>query len=352
MKNIGGLRLGLTYAGCFLGAGYVSGQELWQFFGSYGLKGFFGLALTMAVLFAFGVLIIRLANKTETFEMDKLIVRRNIPVLRAVVGIMAVFFMYGVYVIMAAGAGALVNRVTGLPAVWGSLMFCTAAAFMTFKGIKGMVNVFSWFVPVLAAGAVVISIISAVKSGMGGISLFESSDKNALLGNWFFSSLTYVSYNIFGTIGIIAPLAARVKKESAACGAALGCGFLSAIAVSIIMAVFASPQSAQAELPMAELAYGLSTAVGIIYCVLMLFGMFGTSLSSFVAVMEFGGQKSGFLLKHKGAFIIALSVAAWALSLFGFGDLIGVVYPVSGYLGFAVMLGVILHAVAVFRKSE
>ena len=30
------LRLGFTFAGCYLGAGYVSGQELWQFFGCFG----------------------------------------------------------------------------------------------------------------------------------------------------------------------------------------------------------------------------------------------------------------------------------------------------------------------------
>ena len=36
MKKIGSLKLGLSFAGCFLGAGYVSGQELWQFFGSFG----------------------------------------------------------------------------------------------------------------------------------------------------------------------------------------------------------------------------------------------------------------------------------------------------------------------------
>ena len=33
MKRISLLRLGVVFAGCFLGAGYVSGQELWQFFG-------------------------------------------------------------------------------------------------------------------------------------------------------------------------------------------------------------------------------------------------------------------------------------------------------------------------------
>ena len=35
--------IGLTFAGSFLGAGYVSGQELWQFFGSFGGGGLLGV---------------------------------------------------------------------------------------------------------------------------------------------------------------------------------------------------------------------------------------------------------------------------------------------------------------------
>ena len=34
MKPLNPLRLGMTFAGCFLGAGYVSGQELLQFLAS------------------------------------------------------------------------------------------------------------------------------------------------------------------------------------------------------------------------------------------------------------------------------------------------------------------------------
>ena len=60
MKKIGALNLGLAFAGCFLGAGYVSGQELWQFFGSFGTKGAVGLAIAMAVLFGVGILMLDL----------------------------------------------------------------------------------------------------------------------------------------------------------------------------------------------------------------------------------------------------------------------------------------------------
>ena len=45
MKEIKIIPLATAYAGCFLGAGFVSGQELWQFFGEFGVKGYVGLLI-------------------------------------------------------------------------------------------------------------------------------------------------------------------------------------------------------------------------------------------------------------------------------------------------------------------
>ena len=44
MKEIKMWSLAFTYVGCFLGAGFISGQELWQFFGNFGNWGYVGLA--------------------------------------------------------------------------------------------------------------------------------------------------------------------------------------------------------------------------------------------------------------------------------------------------------------------
>ena len=44
MKEIKTWSLAFTYVGCFLGAGFISGQELWQFFGSFGNWGYVGFA--------------------------------------------------------------------------------------------------------------------------------------------------------------------------------------------------------------------------------------------------------------------------------------------------------------------
>lgn len=84
MKKLNLFSLGFTYAGCFLGAGYVSGQELWQFFGAFGIKGIYGLLLTVLIQLIFGVLLIRLVHKTNIYEMDRIAVKKDIPAVRAV----------------------------------------------------------------------------------------------------------------------------------------------------------------------------------------------------------------------------------------------------------------------------
>ena len=87
-RKIGALRLGLTFAGCFLGAGYVSGQELWQYFGAFGTHGLLGLVLAIALLGGTGVLLLRLSARTGIEAMDALIVRADIPWLRTLVGVL------------------------------------------------------------------------------------------------------------------------------------------------------------------------------------------------------------------------------------------------------------------------
>ena len=114
MKKIGSFNLGLAFAGCFLGAGYVSGQELWQFFGSFGAKGVAGLLLAVALLFFTGIIMILLGRLTRLSEIDKIVVRRDWPLLRGAVTVLELLFLFGVGTIMSAGVGALLESCSAL----------------------------------------------------------------------------------------------------------------------------------------------------------------------------------------------------------------------------------------------
>ena len=141
------------------------------------------------------------------------------------------------------------------------------------------------------------------------------------------------------------------KPGTAVWGTVLGCVLLLAVALGVLAALAVSPESVGAQLPMLDLACRLGTA-GVVYAVLLFLGMFGTSVSSLVAVLTYAGQKSARLAGHRMALLLVLTAAAFAGSLFGFGDLIGTVYPVYGYLGMAAMLLVAEHAVHARRAGK
>ena len=126
MKNISPLRLGLTFAGSFLGAGYVSGQEIWQFFGRFGMGALPGLALAMVLMGAIGVMLWELARGLELTEMDRLVVERDVPVLRVSLSAVQAVMLFGFTVIMCAGGVALCVQQWSLPALPCAAVLCAA----------------------------------------------------------------------------------------------------------------------------------------------------------------------------------------------------------------------------------
>lgn len=349
MKQLNFFRLGVTYAGAFIGAGLVSGQELWQFFGAYGKWGIAGLVLTIALFFLFGVLLLRFAQKSGIEEMDQIIIPWRIPALRVASSAAAMVLLFGVYVIMAAGAGSLLQQTLGLPRAVGGGLFCLLVLAVSFKGIHGVITAFSWFVPILVIGSVGLSLLVLWQNGLPEFSAGQTSD-NPLLGSFWFSSVTYLSYNFFGAIGLLASLHRMIPKRSTVyTGVGFGCLVLFLIAGSILAAIAAVPGASAADLPMLTVAMQVHSAVGILYAVLLLGGMFGASAVSMVAILTYTGQK---FPRWKPSWQIPLlSLGAWIGSLAGFGDLIGIVYPVFGYVGFVALVGIVICAIR-WRKVK
>ena len=64
MKRITPLEVATVFTGSFLGAGFLSGQELLQFFGVFGGYGIAGMVLAIAAFVLFSLLVLDIARKT------------------------------------------------------------------------------------------------------------------------------------------------------------------------------------------------------------------------------------------------------------------------------------------------
>lgn len=117
MKEIKIIPLATAYAGCFLGAGFVSGQELWQFFGEFGVKGYVGLLIACGLLVAFGIVMMRLLQLSGLENVEEVMIPWNVPVLRRLSGVILNVFLLGVVIIMTRrgrrGHGAAFVRAVG-----------------------------------------------------------------------------------------------------------------------------------------------------------------------------------------------------------------------------------------------
>ena len=136
MKEIKIIPLAFAFAGCFLGAGFVSGQELWQFFGEFGVKGYIGLLLACVLLAAFGVIMMRLLQKSGIEKAEEIMVPWDVPFLRMAAGLILNIFLLCVVVIMTAGVGATVEQLLAVLVGMADVVMVAAVGETAVSGVS------------------------------------------------------------------------------------------------------------------------------------------------------------------------------------------------------------------------
>lgn len=350
MKRITPLEVATVFTGSFLGAGFLSGQELLQFFGVFGGYGIVGMVLAIAAFVFFSLLVLNIAKKTGRTEFDRVILQPELPWLRAFLSGVFLFFLFDVMVAMIAGAGALLEQVFSLPAVVGNALIAVLVLVVALTGAAGMVAAFNIVVPLLVVAALVIALAAPFRLPVEAVTATPFSDGNPLLGNWFFSALSFISYNMMAAVTILVPLSTGMEEKTVRRGLALGAGLLTLIFAGILLPMLLFRDAVGgAELPMLELAYRVAPALGLVYAVLLLAGMFTAALSSLFAVVTRLQLWAGGRLATRRT-TVALCVLSFLGSIFGFKNVVSFVYPICGYIGFLALAGILHHALVLRKK--
>lgn len=357
-KKTGILGMGLTFAGCYLGAGYVSGRELWQYFGSFGPKGFAGLFLSLSLLTFFTAISILAADRTGSDTLADLVVpetAKNAGLFKNLVDSVNSFLVAGIAVIMAAGINSMVRQLLGIPAAVTGLFAVLLIALASVSGVKGMVAVFSAAVPVLVVTAVVISSLNISETGFSGtlanIARSEGGGASFLSGGLVLSAMNYACLNNVSSVPSLAPLAKHLKtRKTVVAGCVLGALLLLLLAFVILLSLFNVPSSLSEDIPMLFIAARIHPALSYVYSLLMFLAMYGVAVSSMVAVLEFFKKRVPAYQKRRNLLLFLLFGLIYAGSLVGFSDLIAFLYPVYGYIGIGIM-GIILVRFLRIRKS-
>ena len=109
------LKIGFAYVGVVLGAGFSTGQEMLQFFTNYGTMSYWAVILSGLVIMFIGRQASKLGNRLDAESHLEPINEMFGERLGKIIDYILIFFLYGVMVIMLAGAGSAFYESFGIP---------------------------------------------------------------------------------------------------------------------------------------------------------------------------------------------------------------------------------------------
>lgn len=324
-------RITSVYIGTTVGAGFASGQEIVQFFSIYGYKGIFGI-LIATILFSIigGVVLNRVYTKRISSYEDFII-----PLFGARTGkgieIIITVFLFTSFCVMLAGSGAIFFQQFKVSYNIGIYVMSICALLTFMFSIKGISAVNSVLVPLLLMGITSIGLLIILKEGL----VFSNYNGAELTktGNWFTSSILYVSYNSISAIVIMTSLLPIIpSREAGIKGGIMGGIGLGVLALFIIVpTLILYTDISNLEIPMLKIASNLGRKEGIIYTLVLWCSMFTTAIASGFGCVK---RLSYFFKINQRMTAIIFCIITMPLAKIGFSNLVSNLYPLFGYLGF------------------
>lgn len=332
------LKIGSAFIGIIVGAGFASGQEILQYFTSFGHLGTLAAVLSTALFAYFGMTLTRLGSRMQTVSHKDVIYKISGRYLGLVIDAIIIFTLFGVGVVMIAGAGSLLKQQFDLPVFVGSILLVILIVLTVMLNVEKVVGVIGSITPFLVLTVIVIGVYSLMTMDLSFAELNPiAQNHETTLPNWFVSAINYVSFNIAVGAAMALVMGGAEKDERvAALGGLLGGLGLGLLIVLSHLAIFSKVDIVAAyDMPMLKIVDDISPYLAI-FMSFILFGMiFNTGVSMFYAfVARFFEMNT----KKSNVAVVVICLIGFVLSFVGFTDLVAFFYNLIGYLGIVLMI--------------
>lgn len=346
----------LTYAGAIIafliGSGFATGQEIMQYFTSYGYWGVFGTGALVLILMTYVAIEFFVVGNAKKFEKPSRIFHYYCgKYLGTFFDYFSILFVFLSFTVMVAGAGAVFEEHYGISKYVGGIGLAIAVGISVWFGLKSLVDVIGKIGPLIVIVAIALGIIGIVTSTDGiaaGNSIVASLDLTRASSNWFMAGLSYVGFCMLWLAAFLTALGktARSKREAAS-GGVVGATAFSLACVIIGLGLLANVERvAGAEIPMLILASEIGPFVASAISVMILAGIYTTAVPLLWTVSSrfFPDKTPRFKYLTIGLAILGTVIGL----LIPFSQMVNIVYVINGYVG---ILLLVLMLVKTFTRA-
>lgn len=330
-KNVIGIAL--SFIGLLVGAGFATGQEVVQYFTSFGISGMWGILVAGLVMTLAGTVFLQLGSYFHASEHNQ--VFRNIthPFISRILDVAVILTLFAVGFVMLAGAGSNMEQQFGWPAWVGSLLMLVLVLITGMLDVDKVSQIIGLLTPtliiaVLFAGTyTLLHMPDNVDAAIAASEAIESP-----IPHWLISALNYNGLALILAVSMSLVIGGdNISPREAGVGGIVG-GAVYAVLMAI--AGFSLLMNAEnvgdSDIPMLTLVDNIHPTLGVIMAIIIYLMIFNTAIGMFYALGK--RLSSGKESKYRIIFI-AGCLAGFAVSFAGFKALMQYVYPVLGYMG-------------------
>lgn len=323
-------QVAVVFIGTIVGAGLASGQEIKEFFTSYGVLSFLGIIACGIFYVILGSIVSKISIKYKLNSYGDVIKIVSPNILGKITGVITTLYLISSASIILAGSGALIHQFFGIPKIIGSLIMVVFAIFFLLRDTNGLIEVNSFIVPILIVTITLITLLYFMfckdMVSFQQMTKFEPTKTGIAL-----STILYAGYNTLCCLGVLVPLSNQIRKpKTMFFGIALGALGLMLLSAAInFLLMINQPYIHKFEIPLLFVAQPFGNIIQSLLLVVILLEMFSTEVSDVYSISKTINHTFNIDFK-KGIFIVIL--IALPISRIGFSKLIGSLYPFFGLL--------------------
>ena len=341
MKNE--IKIVLVIIGTLIGAGFISGQEMYTFFYVHGIKGILGLFIC-SVLVSYIIYktftIVKHENITDykeflaVFEKNS---EKKYLNFAYVTNIIINIFLFITFCIMVAGFGAYFSQEININSMIGSIIFAIITFIALKKDVKGIVKLNQILVPIIIGFVTLIGIFNFQNINLYNI---QKLPQNSYIG-WIVGSVLYSSYNLILLIPVLITLRKYINTKKEIKNIAI---ITSIVVLLLTITLFLLLSRIEIGIETIEMptAYAIAEYLPYfrkIYGIIILISIFTTAISLGISFLENVSKSK----KNYTQNAIIMCITSIILSRIGFSNLINLLYPIFGILGLMQIKNIIFY---------
>lgn len=346
----------IKYAGAMIawviGSGFATGQETLQFFAAFGYWSYAGIAVTFLGFILLGQFLMTTGyehRNEQAFNHYYHYCGRSL-------GNFYMWLVYGVLLllmpVLVSGAGATLAQYYGISSVVGTGLMTLMVLSAYLIGFERLLKVVSKIGPVIIIFSVLVGLYAVLTDWSAWSTVsdnFVDLEGMQAARHWAISGIIYLGLNFLPGSAYFVNLGRSAKngrevKYGAIAGATV---IVLTITIMNTAILLNAGETVALAVPVLFLAQKISLFFAGIFTIVLILGIFASCSAMMWSVcnrFSYGGDWGN------RAFAVGVAVFIFGLGLLPFAELVGIFYPMIGYIGL-IFIGAVIYKGFIGKKE-